>query len=33
MKTRKLAMTSIMAALMCLAGMLLHWVSPALVTF
>ncbi|HEY8909066.1 MAG TPA: biotin transporter BioY [Desulfosporosinus sp.] len=33
MKTRKLAMTSVMAALMCLAGMLLHWVSPALVPF
>jgi len=33
MKTRKLAMTSIMAALMCIAGMLVHWVSPALVPF
>ena len=33
METRKLAMTSVMAALMCLAGMLLHWVSPALVPF
>jgi biotin transport system substrate-specific component len=33
MKTGKLAMTSVMAALMCLAGMLLHWVSPALVPF
>ena len=33
MKTRKLAMTSVMAALMCLAGMALHWVSPALVPF
>ena len=33
MKTRKLAMTSVMAALMCLAGMLLHWVSPGLVPF
>jgi len=33
MKTRKLAMTSVMAALMCLAGMLLHWVSPAMVPF
>ncbi|MDR3586401.1 MAG: biotin transporter BioY [Desulfosporosinus sp.] len=32
MKTRKLAMTSVMAALMCLAGMLLHW-SPGLVPF
>lgn len=32
MKTRKLAMTSVMAALMCLAGMLLHWV-PGLVPF
>lgn len=33
MNTRKLAMTSVMAALMCLAGMMLHWVSPALVPF
>ena len=33
MKTRKLAMTSVMAALMCLAGMVLHWVSPGLVPF
>ncbi len=33
MKTRKLAMTAVMAALMCLAGMLVHWVSPALVPF
>lgn len=33
MKTRKLAMTSVMAALMCLAGMLIHWASPALVPF
>lgn len=33
MKTRKLAMTSVMAALMCIAGMLFHWVSPALVPF
>lgn len=33
MKTRKLAMTAVMAALMCLAGMMLHWVSPALVPF
>lgn len=32
MKTRKLAMTSVMAALMCLAGMLLHW-APGLVPF
>ena len=32
MKTRKLAMTSVMAALMCLAGMLLHW-SPGLIPF
>ena len=33
MNTRKLAMTSVMAALMCLAGMMVHWVSPALVPF
>jgi Uncharacterized conserved protein len=33
MKTRKLAMTAVVAALMCLAGMMLHWVSPALVPF
>ncbi|TGE34102.1 biotin transporter BioY [Desulfosporosinus sp. Sb-LF] len=33
MKTRKMAMTSVMAALMCLAGMLIHWVSPGLVPF
>ena len=33
MKTRKLAMTAVMAALMCLAGMVVHWVSPALVPF
>ena len=33
MKTRKLAMTSVMAALMCLAGMLVHMVSPGLVPF
>lgn len=33
MKTKKLAMTAVVAALMCLAGMLLHWVSPALVPF
>lgn len=33
MNTRKLAMTSVMAALMCLAGMIFHWVSPALVPF
>lgn len=26
-------MTSVMAALMCLAGMMVHWVSPALVPF
>jgi len=32
MKTRKLAMTSVMAALMCLAGMLLHW-APGVVPF
>lgn len=32
MNTRKLAMTSVMAALMCLGGMLLHW-SPGLVPF
>lgn len=33
MNTRKLAMTSVMAALMCLTGMMVHWVSPALVPF
>ena len=33
MKTQRLAMTSVMAALMCLAGMLLHWVTPVLVPF
>lgn len=33
MKTKKLAMTAVMAALMCLAGMLLRWVSPAFVPF
>lgn len=33
MNTRKLAMTSVMAALMCLAGMMVHWVSPALIPF
>lgn len=32
MKTRNLAMTSVMAALMCLAGMVLHW-APGLVPF
>ncbi|AET65849.1 hypothetical protein Desor_0091 [Desulfosporosinus orientis DSM 765] len=32
MNTRKLAMTSVMAALMCLAGMLLHW-FPGLIPF
>lgn len=32
MITRKLAMTSVMAALMCLTGMLLHW-APGLVPF
>jgi len=32
LKTKKLAMTSVMAALMCLAGMLVHW-APALVPF
>jgi len=32
MKTKKLAMTSVMAALMCLTGMLLHW-APGLVPF
>jgi len=32
LKTKKLAMTSVIAALMCLAGMLLHW-SPGLVPF
>lgn len=32
MKTRNLAMTSVMAALMCLAGMILHW-FPGLVPF
>lgn len=33
MNTKKLAMTSVMAALMCLAGMMVHWVTPALVPF
>lgn len=33
MKTKNLAMTAVMAALMCLAGMALRWVSPALVPF
>lgn len=33
MKTRKLAMTAVVAALMCLAGMMLRWVSPVLVPF
>jgi biotin transport system substrate-specific component len=32
MKIRKVAMTSVMAALMCLAGMLLHW-APGMVPF
>lgn len=33
MNTRNLAMTAVFAALMCLAGMVLRWVSPALVPF
>lgn len=33
MKTRDIAMTAVMTALMCLAGMVLRWVSPALVPF
>ena len=33
MKTRQLAMTAVMAALMAIAGMALRWVSPALVPF
>jgi biotin transport system substrate-specific component len=33
MKTNNLALTSAMTALMCLAGMFMHWVSPALVPF
>ncbi|NLI92619.1 MAG: biotin transporter BioY [Peptococcaceae bacterium] len=33
MNTRNLALTAAMAALMCLAGILFRWVSPALVPF
>ena len=33
MNTKKLASTAALAALMCLAGMLVRWVSPALVPF
>lgn len=33
MNTRNLAMTAVFAALACLAGMALRWVSPALVPF
>lgn len=32
-KTKKLAMTAVMAALMCIAGMIFHMVSPGLVPF